>query len=376
MKKTLCNKRLIAIISVVAVLLLVIAILVPYLNSIHRQSESAVTAAVSSIFSAHELNNRAIDRAKKYIDKIIDNRKQAAAFEEQVIAEIEQMNGGVNQLSLTVYDIVLQQKLLESVGYESDAIKHAYEEQIMLILELQDGIMTFDDFTEDILVEPFDKRAEEFYRIQPTYYTSPQKVYAENYLPQRLSQKEADALQTKDTGKILNFCADLAVLSLYDNLNAANAISVQELVELLTLEANTILVEPGVGGYYDGWEDSSSSNHDRDEEMSVVGNMVQASVSTAHYFGDLASYYFHRSESYFGEDDQGNSMQVTGTSVSNTTIYLCGVKISDYDLNEHYIKHAYENKMTAYHKDGYCFAVSQEQLVCFVGKDHFTLNLK
>lgn len=376
MKKEPIKKRVIWILSVVAVLFLAVAILIPSIKSIQHQKKAAVANAVDAIFSAYELNDHTIERAKGYMDNVIGNKTQEAAFVEQAIAEIQRMNGGVGKLSLTVYDIVLQQKLLEIIGYENDAIKQAYEAQIMVMLNLQDGLMTFDNFTEEILREPLGMRAGSFYHDQPDYYTSPQKVYIETYLPQHLDQKKAEALRTKDTGKILNLCADLAVLSQYDGLDSVNTVSIQELLILLTAEAETILIKPGVGGYYDGWEDSSSSNHDRDEAMSVVGNMVQATVSAAHYFGDLASYDFHRSESYFGEDSNGNSMQVTGESTSYTAIYLCGTKISDYDLKERYIKLAYENNMAAYHKDGYCFAVNDEQLICFVGKDHFSLDLK
>lgn len=375
MKKEPLKKRVIYIISVVAVLFLTVAILIPCINSIQHQKKAAIANAVDAIFSAYELDDRTIERAKGYMDNVLGNKAQEAAFVEQAISEIQKMNGGVGDLSLTVYDIVLQQKLLEILGYENDAIKQAYEAQIMVILNLQDGLMTFENFTEEILEEPLGKNVGSFYHDQPDYYTSPQKAYKETYLPQHLDQKKTEALYTKDTGKILNLCADLAVLSQYDGLDVINTVSTQELLLSLTTEAETILIKPGVGGYYDGWEDNSSSNYDRDEAMSVVGNMVQATVSAAHYFGDLASYDFHRSGSYFGKDNNGNSMQVTGESVSYTTIYLRGTKISDYDLKERYIKLAYEDNMAAYQKDGYCFAVNDEQLICFVGKDHFALDL-
>jgi hypothetical protein len=244
-----------------------------------------------------------------------------------------------------------------------------------VLFELQDGLMEFDDFVEDILEEPLSVRQEKIYHTPPTYYTSPQEVFADIYLPARLGQKQEDVLRTKDTGKILNLCEDLTVLSKYDELRAQNVVLVQEMLTLLTADAETIIVKEGFGGYYDGGEDDSSANHLRDEEMSNVGSLTQATVSSVKYFGDLASYYFHRSDSYFGQDGSGNDMQVTGESVSRTTVYLRGVKISNYDLEERFIKYAYEEGMTSYHKDGYCFAVSEDRLVCFVGKDRFALDL-
>ncbi len=357
-------------------LFILFGIVIPYRNSVQRQTKSDIGVAVSDVFTYPDVDN--IERLERYMKTVQKNRKNREAFEAQ---GVEQIRKSSRSLTFLVYDIAAQQVILETFGFESPAIKAAQEEKIRDAFARNSATMEMDHFIADIINEPVDE--EKIYDISLSYYVSPQDILREEFLPAYFAQTRDTALTSGKTSEILSLCNALSQITKFDVVDVEAIVPIEQLLTILTTGAEEITVKPGAGGYYDLEEDASDSSHKKDELFDFVvdsifgtgGESTFGKVETVEYFGDLASLFYTKTFHYQWTDEDGNTQTTTQDSNTRRTVLLKGQRINEsYLVNEKHIKYAYEDGMVSYHKDGHCFAIGNGKLTCFVGEHSFLLE--
>lgn len=241
--------------------------------------------------------------------------------------------------------------------------------------------MDMDDFVEDVLKEASYK--EKIYGTQLSYYVSPQNILVDEFLPAYFAEKRDAAFTSGKTAQILSLFNDLALVEKFDVIKLEDVLSIEDALMTLTTGAEEIVVKPDAGGYYDGAKDGSDSDFEKDELFGAVindllgleGEATKSEVSTVEFFGDLASCFYTQTFHYQGTDSNGESHSTTQDKHTRRSVLLKGERINEhYTVNEKHIKYAYEDGMVSYHKDGHCFAISDNALTCFVGENSFLLT--
>ena len=376
MKKIFANKWVkICLISALA-LFLVLGIAIPYIDSVKWNTQHDIEQAVYEIFTFPDVGD--IDRARHYLETVQKSEKNRKEFETQAIKEISKFDNSFNS---EIYDLTAQQIMLEELDYESPDIKEAQEKQIRDALEIYSKLMDMDDFVEDVLKEASYK--EKIYGTQLSYYVSPQNILVDEFLPAYFAEKRDAAFTSGKTAQILSLFNDLALVEKFDVIKLEDVLSIEDALMTLTTGAEEIVVKPDAGGYYDGAKDGSDSDFEKDELFGAVindllgleGEATKSEVSTVEFFGDLASCFYTQTFHYQGTDSNGESHSTTQDKHTRRSVLLKGERINEhYTVNEKHIKYAYEDGMVSYHKDGHCFAISDNALTCFVGENSFLLT--
>lgn len=376
MKKIFANKWVkICLISALA-LFLVLGIAIPYIDSVKWNTQHDIEQAVYEIFTFPDVGD--IDRARDYMETVKKSEKNRKEFETQAIKEISKFDNSFNS---EIYDLTAQQIMLEELDYESPEIKETQEKQIRDALEIYSKLMDMDDFVEDVLKEASYK--EKIYGTQLSYYVSPQNILVDEFLPAYFAEKRDAAFTSGKTAQILSLFNDLALVEKFDVIKLEDVLSIEDALMTLTTGAEEIVVKPDAGGYYDGAKDGSDSDFEKDELFGAVindllgleGEATKSEVSTVEFFGDLASCFYTQTFHYQGTDSNGESHSTTQDKHTRRSVLLKGERINEhYTVNEKHIKYAYEDGMVSYHKDGHCFAISDNALTCFVGENSFLLT--
>lgn len=373
MKKIFANKWVkIGLFSALA-LFLVFGIAIPYIDSVKWNTQHDIEQAVYEIFTFPDVSD--MDRARNYMETVKKSEKNREEFETQAIKEISKFDSSFHAV---IYDLTAQQIMLEELDYESPKIKEAQEKQIRDAFEIYSKQMDMDDFVRDVLKES--SYDDKIYGTELTYYVSPQTILVDEFLPAYFAEKKDAAFTSRKTAQILSLFNDLDLVEEFNVIEINDVLSVEDALAILTDGAEEIIVKPDAGGYYDGAKDESDSDFEKDELFGAVvndllgleGEATKGQVSTVEFFGDLASCFYTQTLHYQGTDSNGGSHSTTQDSNTRRSVLLKGVRINEhYTVNEKHIKYAYEDGMVSYHKDGHCFAISDNALTCFVGKHSF-----
>ena len=306
-----------------------------------------------------------IKRIKEEMQTILATPWMEEEFRTQAVTEIQRIDFGANYVGkMSVFWIKEDQLLLEEMGYHCPEIKRAYEDMLKREYAKQEGYFGFAEITDAALNGPMDE--EETYNKQLSYYADPKNVYLTAYLPAYVEETTKTALAEKDTGKLLSLCEGLNVVCAHTDL--AEVVDLQKVFDGLTTGAEQITVKPGEG-YYKDKKDATDTDFSKDPIWSqyLPGDLITSTSNSVKYYGDLASFFFHRYN--IREDENGKGHAIDSSSVSKNTTYLKDTRIAFTGVSERYIKYAYEDGMVSYHKDGYCFAIADSALTCFVGDE-------
>lgn len=351
-------------------------ITVTLIQSAQRETEFDIDHCVHYIFEYPDVAD--LDYVADEFASIRKSEKNLEEFESRGIKEIRKFD---RSLTFFAYDINAQQIMLERLDYKSPAIKAAQEQMIRDALDASISTMDIDDLVYDILKEPTTE--DKIYDIQLSYYVPPRTILIEEFLPQYFADKTAKAFASGNTGELLSLCNDLALVAEFDVIAMDDVLSIQDALTALTSGAEEIIVRPDSGGYYDGYTADSDSDFENDplfdsvvnDLLGLEGESTHSTVETVEYFGDLASCFYTQTFHYEGTDQNGETHSTTQDKNTRRTVLLKGERInSSYTVNKKHIKYAYEDGMVSYHKDGYCFAISDNALTCFLGKYIFLLE--
>lgn len=306
-----------------------------------------------------------IKRIKEEMQTILATPWMEEEFRTQAVAEIQKtdmsLTYGIGSASMNAFWIKEDQLLLEEIGYQNPEIKSAYEEMMKTKFSALGKSQGIAVLTRGTLDGPGDEE-DEIYKKQLSYYTDPKTVF----LTMFLSEYVETTLAEKNTEKLLDLCEGLNVVR--DHTDLAEVVDLQKVFDGLTTDAEQITVTPGEG-YYQDRENESDTDFSKDPIWSqyLPGDLITSTTNSVKYYGDLASFFFHRYT--IREDENGNNHVVDSDSASNNTTYLKDTRIAFTGVSERYIKYAYEDGMVSYHKDGYCFAIGDNQMTCFLGAE-------
>ncbi len=379
MKKFFSNKRTKIVVISVLVVFVLFAMVIPFVDSIIKSENKEIDKAVRELCKSPDIDERTVNRFVGQMENVLSANWKKEKFETKVVNEIGEINVGANgrNFEWTVYEITAQQILLEAAGYKSEAINNAYDKKISEILEQQAQRLEFDDFLEALIEEPYPTMAQEekVLDVTLTYYTSPRAMLLSEFLIKHINKINSDAVASKNTNDIMSLCNKLSILGEYTEFEVSQLVNKDEIIKILTADAENIIIKEGEGGYYDSSENISSSTFKDGEFNNIApGKHTISSVSTTKYYGDLAYIYFSRTGTYSFKDEEDETQYVSDELTSRKEVFLRGSRIAEgRSVDEKFIKYAYEDGMVNYHKDGNCFAVGDSSLVCYVGNITFNL---
>lgn len=322
-----------------------------------------ITWTVQNLFKYSSPTEDNLKRIKEEIQTILATPWMEEEFRAQAVAEIQKtemdLTYGIGSISMNAFRIKEDQLLLEEMGYQCPEIKSAYEERLrksFVGIGNYQGIAMLSDGT---LNGPNDEEGK-IYSKELSYYTDPKTVFLTMFLPEYVET----TLAQKDTKKLLDLCEGLNVVRAHTDL--AEVVDLQTIFDGLTSGAEQITVMAGEG-YYKDKKNESDTDFSKDAIWSqyLPGDLVTSKTNSVKYYGDLASFFF--SKYTIRQDEDGNGQAVDSSYVSNNMTYLKNERIAFTGVSERYIKYAYEDGMVSYHKDGYCFAIGDNALTCFVG---------
>jgi len=386
MIKIFSNKPAKIVIIAVLVAFVVFAMAIPFVNSMIKSANDEIDDAVYALCEYPDIDKRKVKRFVDKMENVLSADWKKEKFETKVVNEIAKMNAGLDatEFERTVYDITAQQILLEAAGYKSEAINNAYDKKISEILQQQSQRLEFDDFLKALIEEPFPTMNEEEKVLDVTlsYYTSPRTELLSGFLTQYIDEITNDAVASKNTNDIMSLCKKLSILAEYPEIDDGQRADMSEIIKILTTDAEKIIIKAGEGGYYEGNENTTSSDNESDELFNYVASEITGTdvdsnsykVKDMKYYGDLSSYFFESGFAYSYEDEDEKKQSNSKKNHTTRLVFLKGEIIHEGDtVDEKYIKYAYEDGMANYHKDGNCFAIGESSLVCYVGNETFNL---
>lgn len=364
MKKSLSKKQI--ILTAIAIILAIVVVIVLCLKSKADQEEQRLAALddikwlVNDVFVYYKEGEEVL--LKEKIANITKTKWMEEEFIKQGTAAIQKKTFDATYgAAMDCFWIKQQQLLLEECGYECPQFQQAYIEMLKREFHQQEEYFGFSEIANDALNGAIDE--EEIYNKKLSYYSDPQSVFLNGYLPVYVESEWNAARDAKDTGAVIDLCNGLTVVSTH--LDLETIIDINALLNYLTTDAEQFTVKEDEG-YYANKENQADSDFEKDEVWAeyLPGDYIHSSSSSVKYYGDLASYF--RSSGGVYKDENGNVHGDTATNNYSTMVYLKGERIS-FDSVNNFIKYAYEDGMISYHKDGYCYAISDNALVCFVG---------
>ena len=326
-----------------------------------------ISWTAKNLFAYSSPTENTRNRIKEEMQTILATPWMEEEFRTQAVAEIQKtdmsLTYGIGSASMNAFWIKEDQLLLEEMGYQCPEIKSAYEEMMKTKFSALGKSQGIAVLTSGTLNGPNDEEGEIYNKEQLSYYTDPKTVF----LTMFLSGYVETTLAEKNTEKLLDLCEGLNVVR--DHTDLAEVVDLQKVFDGLTTGAEQITVKPGEG-YYKDKENGSDTDFSKDPIWSqyLPGDLITSTTNSVKYYGDLASFFFSRDT--IRQDEEGKGHTVNSGSVSNNTTYLKDTRIAFTGVSERYIKYAYEDGMVSYYKDGYCFAIGDNKMTCFL-EDEF-----
>ena len=284
-----------------------------------------IQSLAQNLFSYYSANKK--DSIKEEIAEIINTPWKEEEFIKQGVKTIQ--NETIEANGFAAYDcfqIKQQQILLEEINYKCPQFQQAYKEWLIKLFNSQaeyNGLAKIADYALNGTTGD-----EEIYNQQLTYYSDPKNVFLKDFLPTFIEKEWSSTQNAADTEAVLNLCGGLAVVSAHADLNTY--VDVNSLLNYLKTDAQQITIQQDQGHYANK---GTSTN-----------GYLQSSDTTS-YYGDLAS--------------------------TSTETLLKGERISWESISKAFVKYAYEDGMVSYYKDGFCYAISDTAIVCFVGAEFY-----
>ncbi len=378
MKKLFSKKWFKLLLAATALILVVVFIVIPFVDSVKWNNEHAIKNAMREIIDYPDIeDDDSVKRAEEYMSQVTKSKKNTEKFEEQAVAKIKALdisNGG--SVSYRIDCLTETQLMLEKVGYESPALKQAFEEKIKETVDLLETSEGFYKIPEHISNTDIDASS-------LTYYQDFKTMFLNDLAPTCLKNQYNEAVASGKTSEFISLCNNLAAMSEFLDFDADSVVSVDNIIKNLTTDAEEIIVKDGEGGYYDNMKSDASQDNKSDELFDYVASTITGldvnsnsfKFKNTKYYGDLSSYYFESGLAYSYEDEDGKTQYNSNTNKETRIVFLKGEPIHEGNsVDKKFIKYAYEDGMINYHKDGFCFAVGNSSLTCYVGNETFLMK--
>ena len=368
MKKLSKKQIVIAVCIVVAVVFVIAAIVIPFLNSQKQAKLSEIKWTATNIFEFSHYTDSDVKRITKEIGEYKATAWKEEEFIKQGVEAIEKYDISYASLSYDILSMKDQQVLLEKVGYECPEFKEAYEQRFLKTFENYASSFGFAAIAEEVITEPVLYEDKDLFNLQLSYYADPRAVFIEQFMAPYLEEHIDEVLAANNTGKLLALCKDLSFVSANTDVQLSTLLDVDLIIHALIDGAEKITVKPGEG-YYADKADSSGSDFEKDEiwDEYLPGDLTHSTVNSTVYYGDLAYRYFVNQTNLTYEDSSGKTQSSTSKNHESKVIYLRGEVLTDGSIDEQYIKLAFEEGMVSYQKDKCCFAISDHAIVSFLG---------